>query len=294
MTARLLVTDLDNTLYDWVGYFVPAFYAMVEKAVEITGCDRERLLDDLREVHRRHHDSEHPYALLETQSMREHFLDQSTEDMAAELDEAFHAFNSVRKSLLTLYPGVEEGLATAKSSGIRLVAHTESKLAAVVDRLTRLGITDYFDAIFCIERPVLLLGERARPWSKLDTFPIERVRELSHHQRKPDPDVLQEICRTNGALPSETIYVGDSLTRDMILARRAGTMAVWARYGTRHDSTAYQKLVRVSHWTRAEVERENALRSESSDLVPDAILDRGFDEIIPLLKQPLPVSAPSL
>lgn len=66
---KLLVCDLDNTLYDWVAYFVPSFYAMAAKVVELLGCDREKLLDDFREVHQRHHDSEQPFALLETRTV---------------------------------------------------------------------------------------------------------------------------------------------------------------------------------------------------------------------------------
>ena len=39
----LLVCDLDNTLYDCVAYFVPSFYAMVDAATSIMGCNRENL-----------------------------------------------------------------------------------------------------------------------------------------------------------------------------------------------------------------------------------------------------------
>src|SRR5687767_12563680 len=107
---KLLVCDLDNTLYDWVTYFVTAFYAMVDEVVRITGCDRERLLDDFRTVHRRHHDSEHPFSLLETQTIRDLFPGKSRSQIAKRLDPAFHAFNASRKEHLCLFPGVREGL----------------------------------------------------------------------------------------------------------------------------------------------------------------------------------------
>ena len=48
VSKRLLICDLDNTLYDWVSYFVPTFYAMADEVVRITNCDRDRLLDDFR------------------------------------------------------------------------------------------------------------------------------------------------------------------------------------------------------------------------------------------------------
>jgi FMN phosphatase YigB (HAD superfamily) len=38
---KLLVTDLDNTLYDWVTFFAQSFDAMVAKLIEMTGIDRK-------------------------------------------------------------------------------------------------------------------------------------------------------------------------------------------------------------------------------------------------------------
>lgn len=63
---RLFITDLDNTLYDWVSFFTSSFYEMVGEAAGLLQADRGELLDQLRDVHRRHHNSEHPFALLET------------------------------------------------------------------------------------------------------------------------------------------------------------------------------------------------------------------------------------
>ena len=48
MDKKLLITDLDDTLYDWAGFFVPAFYAMVDEIVAITGLDRDGLLREYR------------------------------------------------------------------------------------------------------------------------------------------------------------------------------------------------------------------------------------------------------
>src|SRR4051812_24324474 len=103
MNRRLLVCDLDNTLYDWVSYFVPSFYAMVDRVVEITGCDRKKLLDDFRTVHQKHHDSEQPFALLETETIARMFAGVKWDDVVSKLDPAFHAFNSGRKQNLRLH-----------------------------------------------------------------------------------------------------------------------------------------------------------------------------------------------
>jgi len=285
MTKRLLVCDLDNTLYDWVSYFVSAFYAMVDEVVRTTNCNRDRLLDDFRTVHRQHHDSEHPFSLLETQTVQELFPRQSRKEIARQLDSAFHAFNVSRKESLHLYPGVREGLEELRRSDFVLVAHTESKLYAVVDRLTRLELTGYFRRIYCRARPD---SEHPHPETAdrwLRRFPMERVVELSHHQRKPDPDVLLEICRDEGVLPEQAAYVGDSVARDILMAKTARLFAIWAKYGASHQAADYAKLVRISHWTAEDVAREKELNERARTVKPDYTLENSFDEILHILRR---------
>jgi FMN phosphatase YigB (HAD superfamily) len=280
---KLLVCDLDNTLYDWVDYFVTAFYAMVDEVVRITACDREQLLDDFRAVHRRHHDSEHPFALLETETIAKMFPGQSRKQVANRLDAAFHAFNATRKERLRLYPGVRESLDVLSRSGIKIVAHTESKLYGVIDRLTRLDITHYFTRIYCRERPIAEHPDpsSARRW--LSQFPLHKVVELSHHQRKPSPDVLLEICRREECPPEESAYVGDSMARDMLMARLAGVFGIWAKYGTSHRRDSYEKLVRVTHWTDEDVVREREASAAARGMQADFILEQQFSEILAVL-----------
>lgn len=219
MKFKLLVCDLDNTLYDWVGYFVPSFYAMVDATVDLLGCDRERLLDDFRAVNQHYHDSEQPFALLETRTVIDYFKGMERYDIAKALEPAFHAFNSARKTHLRLHPGVKTTLEYIRQRDIRLVAHTDSQLFGVVDRLTRLNLTDFFSSIYCRERPQLNHPnpERGRIW--LNSFPMDKVRELSKHKLKPDPAVLAEICNAESVAPHEVAYVGDSIARDVLMAK---------------------------------------------------------------------------
>ena len=276
---KLLVCDLDNTLYDWVRYFVPSLYAMVDVAVQIIGCERERILDDLRRVHQRHHDSEQPFALLETDVVREHFAGTPTDQVVSALDPAFHAFNSARKRNLQLNPGVLPTLTALNHSGVALVAHTESRFYGAMDRLKRLNLIDFFQTIYCRERtatahPDALTSER---W--LATMPLGKVRELSHHQMKPDPTVLLEICTAEGVSHEQAAYVGDSVARDILMAKRAGVFAIWAAYGTTHDAAMYEALVRISHWTSEEIAREHELRREAKSVQPDYVARKSFAEV---------------
>lgn len=285
MIKKLLVCDLDNTLYDWVSYFVASFYAMIDETVRITGCDRERLLDDFGAVHRKYGDSEHPFSLLETATIKGMFPGEARADIAKRLDSAFYAFNSSRKENLRLYPGVGDALEALLQADVTLVAHTESNLFAVVDRLTRLGLSNKFKRIYCRERAKSQHPnpDTGRNW--LRSFPLERTVELSHHQRKPNPDVLIEICSDEGVSLAEAAYVGDSMARDMLMAKEARVFSVWAKYGSSHQAGLYEKLVRITHWTSADVIREKELREKAKEIEPEYVLENSFDEILlPLLE----------
>jgi len=277
---KILVCDLDNTLYDWVDYFVSSFYAMVDVVVELTGCNREILLDDFKKVHQHYHDSENPFSLLETATIARLYPNKGNSELKKLLDPAFHAFNSTRKRSLALFPGVKETLDVLDSSGIKLVAHTESNFYAVADRLRRLSLTNYFLKVYCRERPSNNHpdGEISNAW--LADFPMEKIKELTRHQKKPDETILLEICSSCGIAPEHTAYVGDSMARDVLMAKKAKVFAIWAAYGARHDSSEYEKLVRITHWTSEDVEREKQIAKQAESIRPDFIAERFFSDIL--------------
>jgi FMN phosphatase YigB (HAD superfamily) len=279
----LLICDLDNTLYDWVGYFVPSFYAMVDVAVEIMECDRERLLNDFRRVHQKHHDSEQPFAILETETVKERYRGIAPDMVARILDPALHAFNSARKENLHLHQGVSETLEFLQQRGMKLVAHTESKLYGAVDRLQRLDLFRFFSRLYCRERSTSAHPDPRASQRWLGNFPTEKVTELTHHQAKPDPAVLLEICAAEGASNREAAYVGDSIARDVLMARRANVFSIWAAYGAEHNPTLYSQLVRISHWTSEDVEREQELKRDAMTIRPDYIAHTSFREVIAAL-----------
>lgn len=277
---QLLVCDLDNTLYDWVGYFVPSFYAMLDNALELLNCDKEQLLDDFKQVHQKHHDSEYPFALLETQTVLKQYPDLNKQELYKKLSPVFLEFNEMRKKMLRLHPGVYETLEKLHHSGIKLVAHTEANLFAVIDRLERLKLTHFFEKIYCKERLKTLHPNGKATNPIYESFPYSKIIELSHHQRKPDERVLLEICDKFSILPENTAYVGDSMARDILMASRAKVFSIFAEYGSRHDKYLYEQLVRISHWTTEEIEREIALQKEASNLTPNYKLKNNFSEIL--------------
>jgi FMN phosphatase YigB (HAD superfamily) len=282
-SQKTLICDLDNTLYDWVKYFVSSFYSMVDEAVNILGCDRELLLNELRDVHRKHKSSEHSFSLLETQIYKSWSRGRENEALK-EIDMAFKAFNSQRKKSLQLYPGVSETLAQLTAERCRLIAYSESTIIAVVDRMRRLGIAKYFSQIYCRKRTI---GDHdyevdTRTW--IGDFPIERVVLLPETIRKPDQLVAELLKKQLRLHVHETYMIGDSVAKDVLLAQRAGFQSIWAAYGAKHSEADYEKLVRISHWSESDILREKALVTQASSVHPDYTCYTSFAEVLDIVK----------
>lgn len=97
---------------------------------------------------------------------------------------------------------------------------------------------------------------------------------------KPNPAVLLDIIGEVGGSVESSVYVGDSLVKDVSMAQDAGVLDVHAKYGTAHTREEYELLRAVTHWTPEQVERE---KLASSRMVrPTVTMERSFREILDL------------
>lgn len=284
MNRRALITDLDNTLYDWYSFFIPAFYEMTREAAHIVDCSEEQLISEMRNVHIHFGDVEHPFALLQAEAVRKKFPALTAEKLVEVLDPALHKFNQVRKANLKLFPTVKHTLQTLKEARVTVIGHTDSRSLAAIGRLERLGILDFFDVIYCqmrheAEHP---LTSRRLHWDRL--FSKVMIKELPRDEKKPDPQVLRDILESERLSKDECIFVGDSKSRDILMAKKAGVFAVWAKYGAWHDKDVYEKLIAISHWTKREVDEELAYSAEAKQIGPDLVVEH-FEEILPLYRE---------
>ena len=274
----VLLTDLDNTLYDWVTFFSCAFYDMVAVAARTLVIPEETLLDQLRTVHQRLHSSEHPYALLETEAVHHRLGALTRAEQAAALDEAFHAFNRTRLNTLRLYEGVESALSDIRKRGTIIVGHTEATVPNALFRLRKLRIEAYFDYLYAstpqgLEPPVAAID------AIVDSTPVT-VHYLPPGERKPNPLVLEDICRQLKCSPNIALYVGDSISRDIGMAKAAGLWAAWAKYGTSYERWHWDRLVRITHWTEDDVLRSREAADQYGHAHPDVTLHKSFAELL--------------
>jgi phosphoglycolate phosphatase-like HAD superfamily hydrolase len=228
----LVVTDLDNTVYDWVSAFVPAFYEMVGEASKILGVSEDVLLDNLRAVHQKHGNSEHPFALLETKSVGAFRQTHPESDPRILLDPAFHAFSRVHKYTLKLYEGVLSALQRLRQHQIPIVAYTDAMVGNSLFRLDLLKLTEYFSALYA--------PNHFEP-SINSSFEAGFVHLLDPKDKKPNPKTLLDICSEFSVAPDETLYIGDSVARDIYMASNAQVNAAWAKYGTIYDDNLWPR-----------------------------------------------------
>jgi FMN phosphatase YigB (HAD superfamily) len=275
-SISLVVTDLDNTLYDWVAWYSRAFYRMLDGAALRASIPRDKLLAEMQKLYQVRQGLEQPEALLHAPSIRGSFGDpaRAREALAGVFASYYH--HPLHRSGLRTYPGVRPTLQRLAAQGVMVVGHTEAPANHALARLRALGLEHAFVALLAAppapDDPTTFLGvEGAEP----PPFP---VRILAAHERKPDPTVVRRLCERLGVSPRAALYVGDNLARDVRTGREAGFWTAWARYGTSHDPRDWQRVVDVSPWTAAQRAQE-CLPAPTGEVTPDVVLHESFAEL---------------
>lgn len=277
--VEVVVTDIDNTLYDWVEMWSRAFEAMLARLVADSGVPRATLERELYAVHQRHGTTEYAFAIQELPSLAARH---PGEDLVVRYAPAIDEYRAIRRQTLRLYPDVAATLRAIKATGCLTVGFTESRAYYANYRIRALGLDGLLDYVYSAPDHALpggLTPERIRK------YPAEHYRLTGTVQRhtpegawKPEASVLLGILGELGARPEQAIYVGDSLVKDVAMARAAGVTDVFARYGLVMDHPGYALLRRLTHWPPAMVAKSE--RTTAGELIPSHVLDRGFSELL--------------
>jgi len=268
---KLIITDMDNTLYDWVSFYSQSFEAMATKVAEIVGKPLDIILSEYKTIHQKFGNSEKPFASLELPSVIEFFNTNDKIILQEKLGPAFQAFSTKRKETLRLYPEVEDTLAKLTAKGVKIVAHTEALEFNSLYRLNSLNITSYFKHLYTLED---LHSLHPNPKSaKQINVPDDFVVRLPKGEAKPNPELLVDICKREGVAIQDAIYVGDSITKDMSMAKEINMKSAWASYGRDFPASSWKILVKITHWTDEDVSREEELKKAYSDIKPDYVIN---------------------
>ena len=274
-TISVVITDLDNTLFDWVNIWHASFRAMLDRLILDTGISEGVLVDDFKKIHEKYGTSEYAFSIEELSSLKAKYVG---EDLATRFKGAIEDFRSARQLALRLYPGVLETLEGLKDRGCLLMGYTDSISFYSKYRLRNLGLDRVLDYLYSPPDHPLPNGRTPQHIDVRRTI----LRELPAGEVKPNPQVLRDIIRGVGASPTQTIYVGNSLMKDVLMAQRAKVEDVYAKYGNGYPESQYELLRRVTHWTADDVEREKQLRIENVN--PSNVLHAKFGEFLDMFE----------
>lgn len=274
----MVITDLDNTLWDWFAAWHAGFEALLNGLVRESGVSQEQLEREIRAIHQANGTTEYTGLVDEIPSL----LALTEPDRPSQVFRGpIRDLQQARRVSTLLYPGVAETLATLKGQGIRLVAYTDSLAYWTEWRIRRTGLDGVLDALYSAPDHTFPVGRspedlRTRP-SEYYGLKATTHRTLPHGVVKPNSGVVHRILDDEQIGKEEAVYVGDSLFKDIAMAQAAGVLDVHAQYGVSHDRREYELLRRVSHWTDADVDRERQSRRAVS---PSVVLDRGFPQLL--------------
>jgi len=283
---QLVILDLDNTLYDWVGFYIPSFLAMVRELSNITGICESELKSSFKRGHQRYISSEYAFAIEELDVLKAKVGDLDTRKVFERYGAAIEAFRETRRQTLHLYDGVTVTLRELRSANKKLVAVTDATMYYAVRRLKDLGIELLFDMICAPADHGLPPGVKpedarssADPLRYQSRIPLQL--SLDNAVRKPDMAILNAILKTTETAPENAVFVGDSLTKDVLLAKRCGVWDVYAEYGTRVNPTLFNELLKITYWTDQDVAEDRRLRGLQ---ISPTFTINSFRELIRVIK----------
>lgn len=266
LDKKLLITDLDNTLFDWFDIWYYPFRGMLDALVLLSGIPESRLKMEIKKVHQRHGTSEYAFLIEELECLP---LSDGFKSRVEQYEPAIQVFREERRKHMRLYEGVWDTLDAISADGAMIIGYTESLAFYSGYRVRKLGLDGKLR--FLYSPPDHAIPEEIDPES-IRKYPSDSYRMSSTQHRhtrrgevKPNPAILEEIIGAVGVELDEVVYVGDSKVKDVQMAKDLGVTDVHAAYGESHRKEEYELLRDVTHWTAEMVERE---RNSSGNIEP--------------------------
>jgi phosphoglycolate phosphatase len=214
---KAVIVDLDGTMVDTLGDFEVALNrTLIELALpEVNSGFVERAVGKGSE-HLILSVLRHQLALPEVKAREKRNAETLYNTAWARYQ---HHYLAINGQFSNVYPGVMEGLRQMQDQGLRLACLTNKPLSFATPLLADKDLSGFFACTFG--------GD-------------------SFERKKPDPLPLLKTCEALGALPAQTLMVGDS-TNDAQAARAAGCPVVMVRYGYNHGQPV-EAVDADGHW----------------------------------------------
>lgn len=283
---RAVVGDLDNTCWDWMGFYIPAMQRFTHKVAEIAGVTPEVLYPEIRSIHQRHGTSEYGWVLQEMPTLQH--LKEATGDLrplSQIYKPAIDVYCEERDRRLALYPGVSSFFNTLGAKGTLRIAFTEAQAFYTFSRFKKTGLDNFIDVLYTppdsdIPQGVDLAAARSNPPSYYRLNHAQH-RALPKGARKPNPELLMQILDEHKLRPQEVLVFGDHLWKDVWMAQQVGCHNAHAFYGDYSRMQGYGDFMpKVSFYTDAHFEEEKVGRASAGHIKADHVLQEGPTELL--------------
>lgn len=247
-SPRLLVLDVDNTLFDWLPYYAGSNSAMIETLAKLIAVPEERLVQEFRQVMANFEDNQ-SFVLPQLPSMsgRGDYGDDS-----AVYQTCAEVFIKQATSYLVPYPGVVNTLATIKHyrPHIGIVALTDSPSLEAVWKIDELGLAHYFDGIYGLDHPpVIPTGQTLSAIVAAQLRYRGNLKFMPSDHAKPSTKGLKMIMndyQLSAADKDQVVYAGDNFKKDIRLGKDAGVLTCWSEFGMPSDSPYLRQTIALS------------------------------------------------
>lgn len=295
----LIVCDIDNTVFDWVNYYVHAFSALLDHVSGVTGVAWLDLAAEARDVFSDHGSIEYPFVVQELPSVNRHY----GANIDLMLDEAVsiarEKFLKAAETHLKPYPGVEEtfkGL-RERHPNVPVVALTDAPRYVAMWKLNKLGLLHYFNAVYGLADPRIPTCEINRRVKVSPDILFKhlqqrnfgfhgRIRILPDDYEKPGVRGLKTVLMDYDLdekvhARKQVLWIGDNLRKDIGLGNKLGVTTAWAEYGTKIDPQIMSRLASFS--PAQNIHKNVSIRSESPDAPKPDLRLNTFADLLSLV-----------
>ncbi len=254
----LLITDLDNTLYNWVDYFGRCFRGMTHTICSEMEIEETEFIAGAKQVFKKAGTLEYAFLIQELPFISRY----SESKINSFIETSKRTFHIIRSKNLKLYDGVLQTFRYLHSIGITIIAVTSAPIYFGEWRLKKLGIDKYVQGILGWEGndiPQNKFTEQIRKNIARDVYRSKHIRYRwaeSKENIKPNPASYLRVIDQFKVHCKNTYVIGDSLGKDIVPAIEIGARSVWAKYGTSFEKKNFETLMTINCWEDAEVRKQ--------------------------------------
>lgn len=270
---KCLITDFDNTLFDWFDNWYQAFDGALEYIYsQVPSLNRETFLNDIKNIHIKHNTTEYLNVFYQIGKYHKY---KNIPNFYEICSEATLLRENLKEQNLHLFSKVIDTFKILKEHSFKLVIFTESEAFSTATRIKKLNLDGIIDYIYA--PPAKNFGDISLQTTQLISF-----EEQAHY--KPEKRNLEKIVNDLHLNRENCYYLGDSLIKDIKMAQNAKIIDIYAKYGENYkNKPEYALLKKVTFWQKALVKAEE--ESNSQEIKPTYILNNSIYEIIDILKE---------